>query len=88
MHCLFSSSEAIVNFSVAARIVSAFPFRINRLIEILKVHRKADHDRRLLLGLDDKMLRDIGLCRDHVLVGPYGRTVIWKRNKTSMADLL
>ena len=74
-------NEATVNFSVAARFVNAFPFPINRLIHSLKSHRKADHDRRLVLGLDYKILRDIGLCRDDVLVGPYGRTVIWKRHK-------
>lgn len=87
MHCLFSSSEATVNFSVVGRFVNSFPFRMSRLIHSLKGQRKADYDRRLLLELDDKMLRDIGLCRDDVLVGPHGRTVIWKRLKTSMVDL-
>jgi uncharacterized protein YjiS (DUF1127 family) len=55
---------------------------ISRLAGIAKSLRAASRDRWLLLALDDRMLRDIGLARDDVLHGMRGRA---PRNSTSQA---
>lgn len=47
---------------------------LSRLAGIVRSLRTANRDRRLLPALDDRMLGDIGLAREHVLHGVRVRT--------------